>query len=114
MLCHLLDRGDVVEFEARYRNDNGRASAYHPRVLVRIILLAYSLGITSSRAIEALCRRDTQFMAVSGDLHPQFTTIAGLFTDGVSGAKAAVPQRLALQERWVPGDEVQGYEARLR
>jgi len=54
-----------------------RASAYHPRVLLKIGLLAYSRGVTSSRVIESLCRRDVQFMAVSGDLHPQFKTLRG-------------------------------------
>jgi transposase len=76
-LCYLLDRVDLSGFEARYRNEAGGASAYHPRVLLKIVLLAYSRGITSSRVIESLCRRDVQFMAVSGDMHPQFTTIAG-------------------------------------
>lgn len=76
-LCYLLDQLPMGEFEARYRNESGGASAYHPRMLLKIVLLAYSRGVTSSRVIEALCRRDVQFMAVSGDLHPQFTTIAG-------------------------------------
>jgi transposase len=91
-LCHLLDRIELSGFESRYRNDDGGASAYHPRVLLKIVLLAYSRGITSSRVIESLCCRDVQFMAVSGDSRPQFTTIAafvsrsaeqiaGLFTE---------------------------------
>lgn len=75
-LCHLLDCVDLSAFEARYRNETGGASAYHPRVLLKIVLLAYSRGITSSRVIESLCRRDVQFMAVAGTMHPQFTTIA--------------------------------------
>jgi len=76
-LCHLLDDTDLSDFEARYRNETGGASAYHPGVLLKIVLLAYSRGVTSSRVIESLCRRDVQFMAVSGDTQPQFTTIAG-------------------------------------
>jgi len=76
-LCYLLDRIDLSGFEARYRNEAGGASAYHTRELLKIVLLAYSRGVTSSRVIESLCRRDVQFMAVSGDMHPQFSTIAG-------------------------------------
>ena len=76
-LIYLLDRVDLSAFEARYRNEQGGASAYHPRVLLKIILLAYSRGVVHSRQIEALCRRDVQFMAVSGDTRPQFCTIAG-------------------------------------
>lgn len=76
-LCHLLNRIDSSRFEARYCNEAGGASAYHPRVLLKIVLLAYSRGVTSSRVIESLCRRDVQFMAVSGDMRPQYSTIAG-------------------------------------
>jgi len=76
-LGYLIERIDLSRFEARYRNEAVGAPAYHPRVLLKIVLLAYSRGVTSSREIESLCRRDVQFMAVSGDMHPQFTTIAG-------------------------------------
>jgi transposase len=76
-LIYLLDRVELSAFEARYRNEEGGASAYHPRVLLKIVLLAYSRGVVHSRQIEALCRRDVQFMAVSGDTRPQFSTIAG-------------------------------------
>ena len=75
-LSHLLDQLSLEAFEARYRNEACGASAYHPRVLLKIVLLAYSRGVTSSRVIEALCQRDVQFIAISGDTRPQFTTIA--------------------------------------
>jgi len=75
-LSHLLDQLSLEAFEARYRNEACGASAYHPRVLLKIVLLAYSRGVTSSRVIEALCHRDVQFIAISGDTRPQFTTIA--------------------------------------
>ena len=75
-LVYLLDRIDLSAFEARYRNEDGGASAYHPRVVLKIVLLAYSRGVVHSRRIEALCRRDVQFMAASGDTRPQFSTIA--------------------------------------
>ena len=76
-LNYLLDRVELSAFEARYRNEQGGASAYHLRVLLKIVLLAYSRGVVQSRQIEGLCRRDVQFMAVSGDTRPQFSTIAG-------------------------------------
>jgi hypothetical protein len=40
------------------------------------VLLAYSRGVTSSRKIEALCRENVVFMAISADSRPHFTTIA--------------------------------------
>jgi transposase len=58
-LNRLIDESiDLTVFEARYRNDDGGAPAYDPAVLLKIILLAYSRGITSSRQIERLCREN--------------------------------------------------------
>jgi transposase len=73
----LIDESiDLSVFEARYRNDDGGAPAYDPAVLLKVILLAYSRGITSSRQIERLCRENVLFMAISADSQPHFTTIA--------------------------------------
>lgn len=61
---------------ARYVNDDTGAPAYEPAVMLKIVLLAYSRGIISSRAIERVCRENVLFMAISGDTQPAYTTIA--------------------------------------
>ncbi len=63
-------------FEARYRNDETGAPAYDPALLLKIVLYAYSRGITSSREIAQACRENVVFMALSADTQPHFTTIA--------------------------------------
>ena len=76
-LCYLVDHElDLSAFHARYKNDDDGAPAFDPAVLIKIILLAYSRGITSSRKIEAACRENVLFIAVSGDSQPHFTTLA--------------------------------------
>ncbi|MGI9292826.1 MAG: IS1182 family transposase [Pseudomonadales bacterium] len=75
---------DLSAFEQRYRNDKGGAPAYPPSVLLKIVLAAYSRGITSSRDIEDLCRENTVFMALSGFLTPDHSTIAA-FVSGMPG-----------------------------
>jgi len=67
---------DLSVFEARYRNDETGAPAYDPAILLKIILYAYSRGVTASREIERLCRENVVFMALSADSQPHFTTIA--------------------------------------
>ena len=67
---------DLSVFDARYRNDQTGASAYDPSVLLKIVLLGYARGLTSSRSIENACRENVVFMALSGDTQPHFTTIA--------------------------------------
>ena len=76
-LCYLIDHElDLAPFHARYRNDFEGAPAYDPAVLLKIVLLAYSRGIVSSRRIEAACRDNVVFIAASGDTQPNFTTLA--------------------------------------
>src|SRR5712692_794019 len=58
-LNYLIDHElDLSAFDGRYRNDDTGAPAYDPRILLKIILYAYSRGIVSSRAIERLCREN--------------------------------------------------------
>jgi transposase len=76
-LSHLIDNKiDLSVFEDRYKNDETGAPAYDPALLLKIVLFAYSKGITSSRVIAQLCREHVVFMALSADSTPHFTTIA--------------------------------------
>lgn len=76
-LDHLVDHElDLSALDARFRNDETGASAYDPRVMLKIVLLAYSRGLISSRRIEAACLHNVQFIALSGDSQPSYTYIA--------------------------------------
>ncbi len=76
-LHHLIeDRLNTSIFDHRYKNEKTGAPAYDPKYLLKIILYAYSLGITSTRQIELLCNVHIIFIALSGDTRPHFTTIA--------------------------------------
>lgn len=88
-LHHLVDNElDLRLFESKYKNDENGRPAYDPAILLKIVLLAYSRGVTSSRRIEALCRENVLFMAISADSRPHFTTIAEFIsgsTDQIAG-----------------------------
>ena len=76
-LHYLIDNEiDLSIFDLRYRNDETGAPAYDPAILLKIILYAYSRGITSSRKIAQCCRENVIFMALSANTEPHFTTIA--------------------------------------
>ncbi|MDH5547958.1 MAG: transposase [Gammaproteobacteria bacterium] len=56
---HLLDEKlDLSIFYPRYQNNDGRRPAYHPAILLRIILFAYSKGITVSFPIKWATRHE--------------------------------------------------------
>ena len=76
-LHYLVDNElDLRIFDSKFNNDETGRRAYDPAILLKIVLLAYSRGVTSSRKIEALCRENIIFMALSADSWPHFTTIA--------------------------------------
>ena len=76
-LNRLIDHElELSLFDARFRNDENGATAYDPRILLKIVLYAYSRGIVSSRKIEQACQENVIFMALSADTRPHFTTIA--------------------------------------
>jgi transposase len=95
-LNHLLDHEiDLSGFDARFNNDDTGASAYPPAMLLKVVLLAYSRGIVSSRAIERACREHVTFIALSGDTCPHFTTIAA-FVSGLGELIGKVFQQVLL------------------
>lgn len=74
---YLIDNKiDLSVFHPEYRNDDGGRPAYDPAILLKIILFAYSKGITSSREIQWCCETNVLFKALSCDTVPHFTTIA--------------------------------------
>ena len=76
-LNHLIEnRLDLTGFDALYKNDYEGRPAYHPTILLKIVLFAYSRGITSSREIAWYCRHHVIFMALACGQVPHFTTIA--------------------------------------
>ena len=76
-LDYLVDNElDLTAMDSKFKNDEVGASAYDPRVTLKIVLLAYSQGLISSRTIEQACLRNVQFIAISGDSQPSHTHIA--------------------------------------
>ena len=67
---------NLTEFDCHYNNDENGAPAYDPRILLKIVLFAYSRGITSSREISKCCEENVVFMALSAHSRPHFTTIS--------------------------------------
>lgn len=77
----LIDRKlDLSIFDQHYSNDAGGRPAYDPAILLKVILFAYSKGITSSREIQWCCESNVIFKALSCGTVPHFTTIAAFIS----------------------------------
>ena len=68
-------RMDLSVFDENYKNDEMGRSAYDPKILLKIVLFAYSRGITGSRRIEQACRENVIFMALACGQKPDHSTI---------------------------------------
>ena len=69
-------RLDLTPFHANYHNDDTGRPAINPKILLKIVLLAYSRGIVGSRRIERACHENIIFMALTCDYRPDHATIA--------------------------------------
>lgn len=70
------ERLDLSAFDAQYRNDETGCRAYDPRVLLKVVLLGYALGQRSSRRLEAACKQNIIFMALTCGQNPDHSTFA--------------------------------------
>ena len=77
----LVDRNmNISIFDSNYKNDETGSPAYDPKILLKIVLLAYSRGIIFSRRIEQACRENVTFMAISCWTTPDHSTIAAFIS----------------------------------
>ena len=67
---------DLAPFAAGYRADGQGRKAYHPRLMVALVLYCYCKGIRSSRAIEMATFDDVGARVICGNLHPDHATVA--------------------------------------
>ncbi len=79
----MLDRIDLAPFLEHYKG--GGASSYHPRMMLKVLVYAYSEKIYSSRRIAKALRENVNFMWISGGNQPDHRTLNG-FRSALQGA----------------------------
>jgi len=73
IINEVVDTMDLSPLFAKY--EGGGAPAYHPAMMLKVIIYAYSRDIYSSRSIAQELKTDTAFMFLSGLQSPDFRTI---------------------------------------
>lgn len=111
---HLIEsRLDLSVFDEVYRNDDTGRPAYNPKLLLKIILFAYSKGITSSREIQWCCETNIIFKALSCDTVPHFTTIADFISGHPKEIESIFEQVLLVcEEQGLLGNELFAIDGR--
>ena len=73
----LLDRrGQLDGFYEGYRRDGWGHPAYHPRMLVKVLVYGHSIGVTSSRKLAAGCENEVALRYLTANQQPDFRTIS--------------------------------------
>ena len=65
----------LVEFYAPYEGDGRRKSPYEPRMMLKILLYAYTTGVFSSRKIAKKLEEDVAMRVLAANNFPQHRTI---------------------------------------
>jgi transposase len=84
----VVDELDLSGFLAAYRVDGRGGAAYHPAMMLALLVYAYSIGERSSRRIEWRCVEDVAFRVVAANQRPDHATIArfrAAHTEAVAG-----------------------------
>jgi transposase len=71
-----VDALDLSGVYGYYRQDGHGRPAHDPAMMVALVLYAYAVGVTSSRAIERRCVEDVAFRVITADRQPDHATVA--------------------------------------
>jgi transposase len=85
---------DISPFLAWYRADGQGKRAYHPQLLVALIMYCYCKGIRSSRAVEMATSGDVGARVICGNLHPDHATVARFISRHQQVVKGLLVQSL--------------------
>ena len=91
---------DLSRIYTEYERSDGRGlSAYHPLLLTRLLLYGYSIGVTSSRAVERATHDNVAFRYLAADQHPDHDTIANFRHEHLESLAGLFVQALRLCEK---------------
>ncbi|MCL6563578.1 MAG: transposase [Firmicutes bacterium] len=103
----IVDALDLRPIYPTYASLRGQPP-YDPRIMVKILVYGYARGLRSSRQLARACVEDLTFRILTGNLQPDFTTIAQFRRRHLQalGALWVESVRLAQEAGLVKGREV--------
>src|SRR6202790_4353520 len=72
----VVDQLDLSAIEGVYEEEDRGQPPYHPRMMTKILLYGYCVGIFSSRKIQKRLVEDIAFRVLAAGNQPDFRTIA--------------------------------------
>lgn len=97
-ISDVVDQLDLSGIYSAYKDGPG-APAYHPAMMVKLLVYGYCTGVRSSRRIERATYDDVAFRFLSADQHPDHDSIAEFRQRHVKALAALFKQVLQLCQK---------------
>jgi len=97
-ISDVVDHLDLSAIMSRYEEEKGYPP-YHPAMMVKVLLYAYCIGVSSSRKIEKRLEEDIGFRVLAANNTPDFRTISDFRKDHLKALAGLFVQVLKLCQR---------------
>ena len=98
-ISDVVDQLDLSSITARYEGERRGGPPYHPRMMVKVLLYGYCIGVASSRRIAQRLHEDIAFRVLAANNTPDFRTISDFRKDHLGALSGLFLQVLAFCQR---------------
>ena len=98
-ISDVVDQLDLSDITARYEGERRGGPPYHPRMMVKVLLYGYCIGVASSRRIAQRLHEDIAFRVLAANNTPDFRTISDFRKDHLGALSGLFLQVLAFCQR---------------
>ena len=95
-ISDIVDQLDLSEITARYEQERRGGPPYNPRMMVKVLLYGYCIGVSSSRRIAQRLYEDIAFRVLAANNTPDFRTISDFRKDHLEALSGLFLQVLML------------------
>ncbi len=98
-ISDLVDQLDLPEITDRYEQERRVGPPYNPRMMVKVPLYAYCVGVPSSRRMARRLHEDIAFRVLAANNTPDFRTVSDFRKDHLGALSGLFLQVLMLCQR---------------
>ena len=95
-ISDIVDQLDLSEITARYERERRGGPPYHPRMMVKVLVYGYCIGVSSSRRIARRLHEDVALRVLAANNTPDFRTISEFRKEHLTALSGLFVQVLAL------------------
>jgi transposase len=95
----VVDHLDLSSITERYESEERGYPPYHPKMMVKVLLYAYCIGVPSSRKIAKRLQEDIAFKVLAANNTPDFRTISDFRKEHLKALAALFLQLLKLCQK---------------